>query len=534
MSGSLFARLARRFGPRVTSEDRRGFLKASAAVGAAMLLSNAPGCNKLQNTSEVRPTETDKFDPTATPPPRRVIVIGAGFAGLAAAHELRAAGYPVIVLEATHTVGGRVQTFNDFPKGKVVEGGGELIGSNHPTWAAYKEKFGLEFRDVTEDETLNKPVILSGKALTSEEAEALYKEMDAVLGTLNADASKVNPDEPWASPNAAEWDRRTVAQWLASVKCSDLCRHALQTDFSANNATATDKMSYLGLLTEISGGGVEKYWTDSEVFRCASGNQSLAVKLASSLPLENVIYGAIVQAVSLRPDGVIVVTRDGKRYEGTDVVFTAPPSVWPKINITPGLPAELRPQMGRAVKYFSRVKKRFWTDAQLSPDALSDGPVSLTWDGTDNQSGDDNVLTAFSGGPAAEACAASPNEANRNKLYGDELSKLYPKYKENLLETRFMNFVNAPYVLGGYSFPAPGQVTTLGPMLARGHAAPSGVVRLHFAGEHTCYKFVGYMEGGLSSGVAAARRILARDTGAKTKGASRRDAIRAIIGAASA
>jgi monoamine oxidase len=47
----------------------------------------------------------------------------------------------------------------------------------------------------------------------------------------------------------------------------------------------------------------------------------------------------------------------------------------------------------------------------------------------------------------------------------------------------------------------------VGPIL---HA---GLGRLHFAGEHACYKFVGYMEGALNSGVSVAKRIAARDAG---------------------
>jgi monoamine oxidase len=46
-----------------------------------------------------------------------------------------------------------------------------------------------------------------------------------------------------------------------------------------------------------------------------------------------------------------------------------------------------------------------------------------------------------------------------------------------------------------------GEVTTCGPWLN------AGVGRLHFAGEHTCYAFVGYMEGALNSGLRAARRL---------------------------
>ena len=70
-----------------------------------------------------------------------------------------------------------------------------------------------------------------------------------------------------------------------------------------------------------------------------------------------------------------------------------------------------------------------------------------------------------------------------------------------------MNWPNEIWTAAGYSFPAPGQVTTVGPILR------AGLGRLHFAGEHTCYKFVGYMEGALNSGVSLAKRIAVRDAG---------------------
>jgi monoamine oxidase len=68
-----------------------------------------------------------------------------------------------------------------------------------------------------------------------------------------------------------------------------------------------------------------------------------------------------------------------------------------------------------------------------------------------------------------------------------------------------MDWPNDPLTNGGYSFPAPGQITTVGKTLR------DGIGRLHFCGEHTCYKFVGYMEGGLNSGVSLAARIAKRD-----------------------
>jgi hypothetical protein len=68
-----------------------------------------------------------------------------------------------------------------------------------------------------------------------------------------------------------------------------------------------------------------------------------------------------------------------------------------------------------------------------------------------------------------------------------------------------MDWPNDPWTQSGYSFPAPGQVTTVGPIMYK------GLGHLHFAGEHTSYKFVGYMEGALNSGAALAQRLAKRD-----------------------
>ena len=46
---------------------------------------------------------------------------------------------------------------------------------------------------------------------------------------------------------------------------------------------ATAWQSYLGMLAQVKGGGVEKYWKDSEVYRCRGGNQQLATKLVAAI-----------------------------------------------------------------------------------------------------------------------------------------------------------------------------------------------------------------------------------------------------------
>src|SRR5437870_30424 len=72
----------------------------------------------------------------------RVAVIGAGFAGLAAADTLRQSGHDVVVLEARDRVGGRVWS-QQLPNGAVVERGAEFIEHDQQEIAATVERLGL-------------------------------------------------------------------------------------------------------------------------------------------------------------------------------------------------------------------------------------------------------------------------------------------------------------------------------------------------------------------------------------------------------
>src|SRR3954462_8130249 len=79
---------------------------------------------------------------------KRVVVIGAGMAGLTAASELLRAGHDPLVLEAKQRVGGRVYTMRDpFTHGLYAEAGAMRIPRSHKLTLAYVEKFGLSTHD---------------------------------------------------------------------------------------------------------------------------------------------------------------------------------------------------------------------------------------------------------------------------------------------------------------------------------------------------------------------------------------------------
>jgi monoamine oxidase len=484
MPAALYARLRARRQPHPEAMSRREMLRLTLAGAAGLLLA-------------------DRLSARPRRPAGRVLIVGGGFAGLAAAHELASAGYDVHVFEARNRLGGRVISFHDLAGGKNVEGGAELIGSNHPAWVAYAKRFDLNFLDVTE-ESGHSPIVLDGRRLSNAHADALYEEMEHAYTALNTAAAPVVADAAWTSPSADALDRESVGAWIEASGLSTRCRQALHAEFEADNGVSTWWQSHLGNLTQIKGGGLEKYWTDTEVFRCRGGNQQLADRLAAAVPAGRVRLRTAVTHIRVGADAVSITLADGSTVDGDDVVLAVPPSVWHKIDIDPPLPPQLAPQMGQNVKFLAVVQSRFWRRSGLTPNLLSDGPAQLTWEATDNQPGPGVVLTAFSGGSAAETCRQWPAKGRANG-YLRALEIAYREIAREFARARFMDWPGDAWTLASYSFPAPGQVTTMGPILA------DGVGRLQFAGEHADYAFVGYMEGALASGIRVASRLAARD-----------------------
>lgn len=487
MPGRLLRQLRGRYRPRQDGPTRREMLRQTLTGAAGLLLSTRGFTAPRRDAA-------------------RVAVVGGGFAGLAAAHELAAAGLRVQVFEARHRLGGRVLSFGDLVPGTTVEGGGELVGSNHPAWVAYNERFGLGFHDVPESDD-DGPVVIGGRALTRAEGERIWAEIEAAYRDLDARAASIDALAPWASPGAAALDDTTVAAWLRTVPLSPLVRRALDAEFASDNGVDTAWQSQLGNLAQIKGGGLERYWTDSEVFRCAGGNDRLARALVRDLPAGTVRLGTPVRAIGLTGPHPTVTLADGTTMGVDEVVLAVPPSVWPRIAIDPPLPVALRPQMGRNVKYLAVVQSRFWRRVRRSAEWLSDGPVGLTWESTAGQSGAQAVLTAFSGGSSADQCRGWGAKERANR-YLRVIESGFGDVAREFVKGRFMDWPGDPWTAGGYAFPGPGEVTAIGPLWQAGHHA------LTFAGEHTCYAFIGYMEGALQSGIAAAKRIAARQQAA--------------------
>jgi monoamine oxidase len=462
------------------------------------------------------------------PPGTRVAVIGAGFAGLAAAWYLSECGVKTTLYEASGRVGGRVRTDRTFVPGKIVEEGAELIGENHPLWGILARRFSLDLEELTGDDAyendgLRVQTRFRGVDLTSKQKKKLQASLRGPLALICSEAQSISETEPWRSKDAKTFDNMTVEEGLDLLlgPASEFARPWLEFTLGNDNCAHVSKQSYLGLLAAVSAARMPKkidgtidakgmlgYWMSTETHRCAGGNDLLADRIIHGLPdlrlMTTVrlvkINPSFVQIVSVEHDssGTVIGHRSDDYYYA---VLTVPPTVWSAIKFAPPFnPASRAIQQGSAVKFMSRYASRSWEAGQLIPPGMSQplapsakwDELGSVWEGTDNQgTAPEFDLTVFSGGPFVQPAADYPSR----------MSVLYPAAKPKAV--RLVEWAKEPFILTSYAIPGKNQVTTISPNQLVPHEK-----RLYFAGEQTSTGFFGYMEGALQSGARAARDIV--------------------------
>jgi monoamine oxidase len=490
VSRSLFARLHDRFErPHQLSREglsRRAFLAKLAAASAATMSLPALA------TDPKRPREGAIGN---------VLILGAGLAGLSCSLELCRLGIPNLVIDARGVVGGRVRTIRDMLPGLTIEAGGEYIGANHSRWLAHAKDFKLKLLDAHEKDE-PETIHLLGRTLSDAEAEALYHEMDEALAPLTDLARLIDADRPWQSPNAAALDERTLHDWLVELDASPLCKHAIATQAAADNGVEPHRQSLLAVLAMIKGGGLEKFWTDSQLFRCAGGNDQLAMRLWQRIGEPLFHLGTRVHTIQRKGDQFVALANNRSPLFGTHLVLALPPSAWKVIHFEFDLP-ELRVpiQMGNACKWIAAFKNREAWDSRSPSSALyADRDFHFSWNPTLGQDETKGSALSFFAGADLAAGFCARDAAARDAQGRAVLASLAPGSAPTV--TRTLDWPNDPLTGAGYGVAAPCQWTGILPGLIE---SPGPV---YFAGEWCSPAFMGYMEGALDSGARAAGRVV--------------------------
>jgi monoamine oxidase len=332
-----------------------------------------------------------------------VVIVGAGFAGLTAAHDLVNQGCSVVVLEGRDRVGGRV--FSGEIAGVKVDLGGTWVAKEHDAIRGIAEQVGCTI--VPQFNHGRSTLWLAGKRSTYKGtlprlSPAALVNMARIQLALDKLAKTIDVDAPWNSPRAAELDAISLEEWLERKRARTTTRALMTIVTKVEFGCQTSDVSLLHMLRTIRAFGGFDHMLDAEggmqEARYVETTQEIAVRYAALLG-DRVHTSAPVRRITQDPDDVTVET-DTMQFQARYAIVTTATEHRAGIEFQPALPEKAQSLiqswgLGALSKAFVAYDKPFWRDEGLSGEALTDtGTVFITFDVSPSPNGP-GILMAF-------------------------------------------------------------------------------------------------------------------------------------------
>ncbi len=409
-----------------------------------------------------------------------VVVVGAGVAGLTAAHELTRAGIrDVLVLEAQDYVGGRIKTSMDF--GDPVELGAEFVhGKRIATWDYIKE---IDLPAITVGGA-PKLIDHSGHPLTAHQREQFTALRDAVDSN--------------GKPGVSVAEITQAFRGQADQTVVDLVNNSVG-DYEAGDAEQLDSGAYSDM--------AERTKHNGSNHALPHGYRQLIDYLAGGLRIST---STVVRTIdSTNPHEIELILEDGERLLAKRVIVTVSLGVLKShtLGFHPALPMSKqrvirRLGMGRVLKFILHFKT-----AELAHELfhMADGvnkslqTISCWWQSASNH----KVLVGYAGGKRHDRIVAMDEQALLHHVLRD-LEKIAGKpITDHLLAYRLVRWDDNPFTRGAYSNHPVGVTSGEREVLAQ----PIDD-RLFFAGEAACTSGnYATVHGAIESGQQVAHQI---------------------------
>jgi len=422
------------------------------------------------------------------------IVLGAGFAGLTAARELRTNGLRVLLLEARPRIGGR--TFTSEVGGHDVELGGAFVHWTQPHVWAEITRYGLEI----EEAALTAPP-RSAWVTSGELREGSFDDFSLLAfrgaGAFFFDAMQVleRPHDQLFVPGVAEVDRLSVADRLDGLRLPEDQRDIMDAIFATSCHCSPSEAGAVEMLRwyTLPGASLQAYADSVGRYWLRGGTRTLIEGILADGEPE-LRLSTPVKAVRQEDDQVVVTTEGGETVSARAVVVTLPLNVLGQIEFSPSLSPEKRAaasegHAGSGVKLHIRVRGQLGGFNGVAP-----WPAPLTSIQTEFSDSEGTVFTAF--GPSGKLLDINDDEAIQNAV-----RRMLPGAE---VEWAVGYDWNAdPYSRGTWCVFRPGQLTRYLRELQR----PEG--KVFYASGDNANGWRGFIDGAIESGLRAGREVAA-------------------------
>lgn len=447
--------------------------------------------------------------------PKKVVIVGAGLAGLSAGYELKRAGHTPVILEAQQRVGGRVYTLREpFTEGLYAEAGAMRIPRAHSLTMAYIEKFGLKTNDFTMDNP-NAYYYIGGRKMRAAEAQAnpslmgfdiSHREVGKTSSQMYMEALKPlldllesEGDSAWEQITA-RYDQYSTREFLELNGWSE---GMIEMFGLLANQESVMNSSFLELFREDAG----HYYTN--MIEIEGGTDRLPYAFFPELK-DNIRFGAKMIAIDQSPQDVTIhyQTPAGRFSESGDyAIITVPFPVLRHVEVLkPFSRAKNRAirqlHYDASAKILFQCRRRFWEedDGIFGGGTITDLPIrNLYYPDHGRETGRGVILASYTWSEDAQRWGSlKPEERIVQAL--EDVAEIHPQITQEFEVGASWMWHDDEFAGGAFALFDPGQQTLL-------HDDIVGTEgRIHFAGEHASL-YHAWIQGAFESGLRAAMDV---------------------------